>query len=111
MKNIIKIFFIFLFFILLTSLNCVNNSTPFSCGNFIQNSQQKVAFFADSRVNAEIFSNEDNNNFDGYGNNTVTNDNFLSSYQNFFSNNSQNYAGNIHNLSTYLKSEIIIRAP
>ena len=111
MKNIIKIFFIFSFFILLTSLNYINNSTPFSCGNFIQNGQQKVVFFADSRVNAEIFSNEDNNNLDGYGNNTVTNDNFLSSYQNFLSNNSQNYAGNIHNLSTYLKSEIIIRAP
>ena len=111
MKIFFKTLFIFLCFIFLQGafVNDVH-SDIFTSENYIQN-HENIVLTSETMRGLEIFSQE------GDGNQQFSQGRFLGTYSNqnadniYLDNNPEIAGGNIHNLSTCLKSEILIRAP
>ena len=89
--------------------NGLNLSVEFE--NYIQNHHENIVLTSETMRGLEIFSQE------GDGNQQFSQGRFLGTYSNqnadniYLDNNPEIAGGNIHNLSTCLKSEILIRAP
>ena len=111
MKNLFKILFIFLSFIFLQGIT--PNFTPCEASvpcNYIQNNYQTIVLTSQN-INQEIILQSSSDNASDFlssehvGTVNNTKSNLLNKYSPLYK------RGNIHNLSTYLTTEISIRAP
>ena len=106
-----KIFFKTLFIFLQGAFVNDVHSDIFTSENYIQNHHENIVLTSETMRGLEIFSQE------GDGNQQFSQGRFLGTYSNqnadniYLDNNPEIAGGNIHNLSTCLKSEILIRAP
>lgn len=110
MKIFFKTLFIFLFFLLLQSFSTQNAPQEISSHiNYIQNGYQKIVLISENMRGSEICmtQNGDSQNFSS-GNGLISAQ--ISPDINLFKNSVQN-GRFIHNLSTNLSTEIVVRAP
>ncbi len=121
MKNLFKLFLIFLsFFIIPAIASCGNNSSANIPSQIISSVNDNIKFVADNTENSIIASNTHNSEIisfsetkDSSGNCPIYKSNFQNklTQQFLYLKYNQLFISNSHKISFYLKNEICTRAP